>query len=377
MTTHIYPIKGEEPGLQKRMHYGTILSDIVRACSDATKALSLFRSLVLGQSQEPDSLGFIAYDAHCGDAGCQLRAGMLREIFLQHQETVSGLKKHSTSWIEPHIRRLDRLKRNAEKSLHLLTHAKLPPEILGFGAKQDYVENIVKALERDEYAFGENHTAGRNDINKIRVETMDTNSGYRMELERRMSWSDNDKSLLIRTPGLSSSSSTSASEDSSSKSWGSIMPTDSSFDTNPSWDPSNLFQVARFLVYTFTLSKYKKFCRQGKSFGMRLDLEGILFQGLDLTKYQWNVSNKDYQVGKKQGTKYEVRRLQAWLCQLTCSWVCSLAERSPSLPNINRYQTLLTTYLEVTVLIERQFNQVNDTDRSQWCHRRRLLSRVS
>lgn len=339
MTTHIYPIKGEEPGLQKRVHYGTILSDIVRACSDATKALNLFRGLVLGQSQGPDSLGFIAFDAHCGDAGCQLRAGMLREIFLQHRETVSGLKKHrfqSTLWIEPHIQRLVKLRQNAEKSLHLLTHEKFPPETLGFGAKKDYVENIVKALERNEYTCEENHTAGRNNGVGIQVETMETNSGYELEREGGISWVDDDSFSSKRSPGPSSGSTTSASEDSSSSSRGFTMPTDSSLDINPLWDPSNSFQVARFLVYAFTLSRYKKFCRQGKCFGMRLDLEGILVHGLKLTKCQWNVSNKDYQVGKKQGTKYEVRRIQAWLCQLTCSWVCSLAERSPSVPNINR-----------------------------------------
>jgi hypothetical protein len=61
---------------------------LVRGALDAIEALELFRGLLLGTNNDPQSVGFMAFDAHGGDTACHLRAGMLLEVFSVHRQLV-------------------------------------------------------------------------------------------------------------------------------------------------------------------------------------------------------------------------------------------------------------------------------------------------
>lgn len=71
MACFLFPATASAPmGLRPRNCYGTVLTDIVRASSDAIEALTLYRRLIFANDVYVDNAGFTAFDAHVGDT-CQ------------------------------------------------------------------------------------------------------------------------------------------------------------------------------------------------------------------------------------------------------------------------------------------------------------------
>ncbi|KAK8093322.1 hypothetical protein PG997_000007 [Apiospora hydei] len=66
---------------RRKDDYHVLCADIVRTGSDAIDAFSIFHNLVVGADQGDDAPGYMAFDAHVGETGCHLRAGMFLDLF--------------------------------------------------------------------------------------------------------------------------------------------------------------------------------------------------------------------------------------------------------------------------------------------------------
>jgi len=144
MTTFILPTSDRARGPRKRGTYCTILADIVRAADDATDALTIFGSLLQGNSLH----GFSHFDAHVGETGCHLRATMLVEIFVVCRNYVSKPQSSNTlpDWIVTTTRRLSTIRENAEQLCTDLTKHRKDPRTFGLGLKRDAPDHIVHIL---------------------------------------------------------------------------------------------------------------------------------------------------------------------------------------------------------------------------------------
>ncbi|MCJ1381496.1 hypothetical protein MMC17_004607 [Xylographa soralifera] len=149
MATLLYPPFAEKPSIQKRWAYASILTDIVRGSSDAIDAFTLFHDLLHGKNNDSSSVGFMGFDAHGGDTGCQLRAGMLQEVFSVHRRLMLHPDEKSSrnpDWIDANLKRLRELHRSAKEACAQLTQKKAHPKVLGFGDREDSVQGLLKAL---------------------------------------------------------------------------------------------------------------------------------------------------------------------------------------------------------------------------------------
>ena len=153
MASLLFPAFVGKPVVQFRWAYATVLTDIVRACTDSIEALTLFRSLLLGEDGGPDSIGFMGFDAHGGDTGCQLRAGMVLEVFSVHRRLMTDPQTkllRKVEWIDIYLERLEKVLGAARDACKRLTIDRHMPKALGFNDKQDTASAILRALGWDE-----------------------------------------------------------------------------------------------------------------------------------------------------------------------------------------------------------------------------------
>ena len=139
MTTFILPAEPLPAGTRKRGSYGSVLTHIIRASSDAEDAARLFASLLL----DARPWGFARFDAHVGDTACHIRASLVREVY-------TVCKRHDAagyaSWLEAAAARFERIRKAAQTTCLQLTRHRVNPAILGLSAKFDTLGNIIKAL---------------------------------------------------------------------------------------------------------------------------------------------------------------------------------------------------------------------------------------
>lgn len=83
--------------------------------------------------------------------------------------------------------------------------------------------------------------------------------------------------------------------------------------------------MVRFLVYCYTLSKYKQFFVGANGGCCRLQPEWALEQGQSLMEPFWNPNNTEYTVARITRIKTEFTALQVWMSELSCSWLQSLS----------------------------------------------------
>lgn len=67
MTSFLFPVVDLVGGARSKNDVAPFLSDVARATIDSADALVLFKNLIEGHGNEPESPGFMAFDAHGGE----------------------------------------------------------------------------------------------------------------------------------------------------------------------------------------------------------------------------------------------------------------------------------------------------------------------
>lgn len=67
MTSFLFPVIDLVGGARSKNDVAPFLSDIARATADSADALVLFKNLIEGHCGDPESPGFMAFDAHGGE----------------------------------------------------------------------------------------------------------------------------------------------------------------------------------------------------------------------------------------------------------------------------------------------------------------------
>ncbi|KAE8137354.1 hypothetical protein BDV38DRAFT_283194 [Aspergillus pseudotamarii] len=134
---------------QRRLYYPLLLADVVRDCTDAIDALTVFHNLLSTKETIGNgTTGFKAFDGHVGDTACHIRAGILLDIFAFYREDqgeVMGCRRGELS-ISSYISNLKLTCNNAQMACSRLTSDNVCPSTLGFGPKHDIMENIITTL---------------------------------------------------------------------------------------------------------------------------------------------------------------------------------------------------------------------------------------
>ncbi|CAI7676488.1 unnamed protein product [Penicillium manginii] len=272
MTTIILPtdILSTEP--RKRGSYGSLLTHIVRASLDAEEAVHIFASLLLGTHQS----GFSKFDAHVGDTACHIRASLVRELYMSCKKEDAEGYASLLSAMAVHFRRI---RKAAEITCFQLTQHRANPVVVGFSAKQDTLDNIINALCSLKLDGA--------DVDKTK--SISTGPTFNRSFLHPLRFFDS-----LEQPVTS------------------VLPS----------EPSHLI---RFIIYSYVLSKYKRFIMTKSGLGCRLDPKLACEEGLRLIKPYWNIQNKDYRDATPKPIVEEFNALQAWLSQFGCTWLRSLS----------------------------------------------------
>ncbi|KAM3464736.1 hypothetical protein MY5147_009453 [Beauveria neobassiana] len=353
-------------GLRPRNCYGTILTDIVRASSDAIDALTLYRRLLFTNDTYVDDAGFTAFDAHVGDTSCQLRAGMLLDLTKMHRHWASSSCDKETSWLDRYIERLTNVLDGARKMLAKLTIERVHPEKLGIGPKKDSPDGLLRKLGWDEqeilntittlypagqsktprthesYLNGWDLTGVEEEQQKQPVPSCTEDSWWQIRndsavVERAISRRE-DKTMVIVDdidvrPAAETVLSSSASTASSNEGVDGIE-----------WNPLSPCTMVRFLTYSFVLSKYKCFRRFQHVVGARIDFEAVIQAGDEMVGDVWDYSVRDYKYSKStRRIELEIGRLQSWISKLSSAWLYDIAKASSASPGIERLESTNAT----------------------------------
>lgn len=298
----------------KPTHLPKQLLHLVRGATDAVEALNLFLGL-LSESEAgtttPEALGapgFLAFDAHVGDTACQLRACMLLEMIAQYRRASSS--SLDILQIQSTICRLDEFIANAQnfcQKLLKLDWNKAPIENLGSLGVSKHGMTMEEVIEKLGWTgLGSLPVVGRPLSN---TSTSTTPLGSPLE-------------------NISEKPSSSSSSNASSNSFANTLNTRNHHDldqpdaTSDLWDPWNWRQTVQFLVYSYVLSKYKRFVVRAQVYGANIDPK-IAFQvshALMDGKF-----DHPYQHLKIKSIEEEFRVLQSYLSDLSCSWLKSIA----------------------------------------------------
>ncbi|KAF2680075.1 hypothetical protein K458DRAFT_445516 [Lentithecium fluviatile CBS 122367] len=298
MTTLLFPTSDHPAGARRKPDYAPFMSDIARAASDAADALSLFANLVEGTAGGPDSVGFMAFDAHGGDTGCQLRAGMMQEVFFLYRhmfEHIPDAWKTIRSWIDESTAKLRLVHGNAKHACMKLVRDKVHPNKLGLATTEDIPENMLRIL-------GAHLSRYLPTTGTIKIDGRRSPSVASME-----------------SGNPSSASTTNAELDAVSLA--------------TTWDPLSIHTLARFIIFCYVLSKYKVFATLNGNVGARLAPDDAAEASY---KFIRPYTDKKKRPGKPQRTLRELAELQTWLTGLSCAWQRSLAHRSIQATDMER-----------------------------------------
>ncbi|PQK11429.1 hypothetical protein BB8028_0003g00550 [Beauveria bassiana] len=106
-------------------------------------------------------------------------------------------------------------------------------------------------------------------------------------------------------------------------------------DPAAAWDALDAKMAVRFLVFCFTLSKYKTFGRFAGGVGGRLYPEEAIRIGDAMVADVWNRATPDYKYSKAtRRVILEFGALQTWMSELSCAWLCHTAKYSAASPSL-------------------------------------------
>lgn len=342
------------------------MSDVARASADAADALRLFADLVPGSAEGQDSVGFMAFDAHVGDTGCQLRAGMMQDVFLLYRQIfrlAPDTWEPINEWIEDTAAKLRAVHFNAKNACMKLVRDKVHPNKLGLGTTEDIPENMLRVLGWDlssvvhlvaDVAPGIGATKADSGANKdpsllgpfaILQASSDDGSSYSStvsslsnstratsttstELDLDLSRTETPSGFVKEAQGESSDPCQNRLETNAALSSSAMRTQEFVERTLPiitQWDPLNLHTLARFVVFSYVLSKYKRFSILNGTVGARLAPEAAADTSHTFVSPYQNSKKKP---GKPQRILREFVELQSWLSRSSCAWQRSLARRS-------------------------------------------------
>ena len=401
MASLLFPPLNQKVSVKPRWTYASVLGDIIRGSSDAIDALTLFHDLLLSKSDGPSSIGFMGFDAHGGDTGCQLRAGMLQEVFTTHRQLMFDPRTKSSRsplWINSYLDRLSKLNEAAKHACAQLTQKRVMPSKFGFHDHKDSAQGILLALGWDEtisdelYGEPTNYfpaTGSSTDVPSVQF-AVDAQEGdwitsdapihvspaesvtaqhfnyplktartlfnklikmmfdFRVTAEPAEVMSIEESEQPVALSPISDASSTDGSNSSASGSpdGGSLSPSSSSISefeqddvASPLCTRWNIRQPAtlvRFLVFSYTLSKYKQFCRLSHVVGARVCPELAVAAAAKMIEPYTAPKNTDYKPLKMPRYRAEFATYQAWLSDFSCAWIRSLGLRSAMQPRLEK-----------------------------------------
>lgn len=340
MAHFLFPASASADKAKRKDDYPALLADIVRGATDSIDALILFRSLVTGHSNGPHTVGFMAFDAHVGETGCHLRAGMVNDLFTTYlclHQSSPGTWQAVETWLDEIIARLEAVIAQARTACVKLTKDKVKPSVLGFNQKQETPRKVLVQL------------------------------GW-SEPEQTFSFATKtEKAGQAFEPLTSASSST-------------TLQVDNSTDQDrTSWQILNSVILSRFVVYAYVLSKYKAFSFYNGSPNGSLQPQTADSFTRELMENSWDSGVASVKRSGMRRLENEFRDLQVWLSELSCSWLQSLAKRSDLGCDMSRsvtvpkFVTLSLTGCSHCKQIDFQHNAKVKTG----AHSRRLFPRLS
>ncbi|KAL1616952.1 hypothetical protein SLS56_011219 [Neofusicoccum ribis] len=359
MTSILFPTSDRPLGARTKQDYVPFMSDVARSSSDAADALILFKNLVEGNAGGPDSVGFMAFDAHGGDAGCQLRAGMMQETFIIHRYLFTDMPEIWTTvriWIDESTAKLRDVHKNAKDACRQLMKHEVHPNKLGLPTP----EGALRILGWDVASEVPSLTDLIHQSLKDRgIEGLELSPtlGYHLQKSKAVvSGGFSPASISSTGSGNASSVSTASTEldlessattplfgpteitdaprtkivepiiepiSQSTARIRALLEQESSLTT--SWDPLSIHTLARFVIFCYVLSKYKAFSILNGTVGARVapgDAAEVSYSFIR------PYTDKKKVPGKPQRTLRELSQLQSWLSDLSCAWQRSLAHRS-------------------------------------------------
>jgi hypothetical protein len=94
------------------------------------------------------------------------------------------------------------------------------------------------------------------------------------------------------------------------------------------WDVFESSILILLVVYSFILSKYKRFSYQNGTLIGRMEPKIAEEFTVKLMEPYWDTGNKAYKNPGLHRLEKEFRDLQSWLSDLSCAWLLSLSKRS-------------------------------------------------
>ncbi|KAH8722518.1 hypothetical protein GQ44DRAFT_751307 [Phaeosphaeriaceae sp. PMI808] len=276
MSTYLFPAgnhaKFSSSARHKPISIPRHLFNIVRGASDAVDALQLFLKLLNEKEADKASPGYLAFDAHVGDTSCQLRACMLLEILNRYRQ--HGSSAMEVCSIEQTIKRLKKVIENARifcKDVCNLAVTKSAPETLGMSKHGMTIDEILQRLEWTELRTSRHSQDVSNPILSCSVAS---------SVVSRSTSRDRSSEGSVGNTNTIASSATSISDaiptEQNEKQLGvpSIVFAEAS---SSYWEPWDWHQVVHFLVYSYTLSKYKHFTIRAN---VRQNVESIIRENI-------------------------------------------------------------------------------------------------
>lgn len=357
MACFLFPATASAPmGLRPRNCYGTVLTDIVRASSDAIDALTIYRRLIFANDAYVDNAGFTAFDAHVGDTSCQLRAGMLLDLTKKHRHWALSSSDKETSWLDKYIERLTSVRDGARKMLAKLTIERVHPEKLGIGPKKDNPDGLLRRLGWDEQEILSSITtlypisqAKMPRAHEGCLNGWDLTEGQQGQQvtkcpENALWQIHNDPAVLSssiahqedRTVVIVDDIDVRPRAETASPSCESTASSNEGVD-GIEWNPLCAWTMVRFLTYCFVLSKYKGFRRFQHVVGARIDPQAAIQAGDEMVRDVWDYSLRDYKYSKAtRRIELEFGLLQSWVSKLSSAWLYDIAKASSASPGMER-----------------------------------------
>jgi hypothetical protein len=370
MASLLFPTTDLPAGARRKSDYVAFMSDIARASNDAASALSLFANLVAGTAGGSESPGFMAFDAHGGDTGCQLRAGMMQEVFILYRQLFDNMTETWATFhsqIQETTAKLRFVHENATHACMRLVRDKVHPNKLGFATTQDTPENMLRVLGWD---AGSGHLSLANVLSEMLIRQTGEAMGTFPIIHQHISAMGKISIDGRHSPstGLTESDHTSLASATSTEVNGGhsaiTSPSSSSEDLRAlcmnvqqegdiqslsgsntriqafveqtellatKWDPLSYHTLARFIVFCYTLSKYKSFTVLQGNVGATLAVEDAAETSYSFIRPYTDGKKK---AGKPQRILREFAEMQTWLTGLSCAWQRSLAQRSIRAPDM-------------------------------------------
>lgn len=332
MTSALFPVgkhaRLSTTTIHKACYVPSLLSDLICAASDAKDALKLFLSLYTDDHGDVSSPGYMAFDAHVGDTSCQLRASMFMMVWNHLRNEVAGtLFRTKVSLL---IQQLHDLIDAARSTCRRLTRGRETLQSVGLNKAGESRQTLLEKLGWMEPMV---------DIKKsVRAYATGTESTHHdllnkcdscsIDVERFSQQSDVQASWKFRFNSVNV--------------WVSADPDHTPFyplkdnrqekTTTPgspeNWDMSNFSQVIRLIIFSYVLSKYKRFCRRSHIVGAELDSKIPLAVRDSLVAEDYCRQNPRYllMAGPKR-VEQDFSSLQNWIGELSCSWLKLLAGR--------------------------------------------------